>query len=446
MFVRSSTRLLAVSCSARLATVTPRSATPCIVAQVLCRRSYASRTVPRRSAESSTFLPESQDEEDSNASPFLRLEHMREEGLEPSQKSLIAKLSDEDIAHLPIVISSRKKWRPAEPGFTLPRRQRHISSDEDARSASEVGEYLYNTFHFPTKHHLKRFHRELGHLLHGKAKGVDPIVLVDSRSVSVAIGLPTHIGLEPPFPAKQNIDVIMDLLNEYRSSQASEEDRRRAVQKLRTHVVEHGFRRQNHQVMFLIFSLFAAVRNASVSEVNSASTQFAISAMPPARDVKVEDSVPVDVSSEHTRGVAQRASGTWQKERRRDGKRDKAPAKSKSPTSGLAYRLRPDDPKLPEAGTFVAQDGDAHRSSDGVDSLQEHVPFPTPTAKEMGIKKPTEPDASSPDDPKLPEAGTFVAPDGDAHKPSKGVDDLQENVPFPKPSADEMGIKKPTET
>ncbi len=84
--------------------------------------------------------------------------------------------------------------------------------------------------------------------------------------------------------------------------------------------------------------------------------------------------------------------------------------------------------------------------------MQEHVPFPKPSAEEMGIKKPT--DGRSPasaetwsaDDPKLPEAGTFVAQDGDVHKPSEGVDSLQEHVPFPKPTADEMGIKKPTES
>ena len=119
-----------------------------------------------------------------------------------------------------------------------------------------------------------------------------------------------------------------------------------------------------------------------------------------------------------------------------------------------------DDPKLPEAGTFVAPNGDAHKPSEGVDKLQEHVPFPTPSAKEMGIEKPStdmwsagpspvpseKAETLKADDPKLPEAGTFVAQDGDAHKPSEGVDKLEEHVPFPKPSAEEMGIKKPTET
>ena len=67
-----------------------------------------------------------------------------------------------------------------------------------------------------------------------------------------------------------------------------------------------------------------------------------------------------------------------------------AAPRRKRKNSSLAGKLRADDPKLPEAGTFVAQDGDVHKP-DADEALEEHVPFPKPSPEEMGMKKPTEP-------------------------------------------------------
>ena len=112
------------------------------------------------------------------------------------------------------------------------------------------------------------------------------------------------------------------------------------------------------------------------------------------------------------------------KERRKNSKGNKGTASSKpflprKEQSSMADRLRPDNPKLPEA-----------RAS----------------ADEMGIKKPVDVNEVKPDDPSLPEADTFAAQDREAHKPSDDVQDLKEHVPFPTPIAEELGIKKPTES
>lgn len=453
MIARTSTGSIArASLSFAIAQASIRTALPCGVPVLQAARSFRSCCIVQESAKSATFLPESESNSEGNISHLSRLEYLLKEPMAPSQESLVAQLSDKDIDQLPLVVGGGDKWKLADPAFTFPRRERSVDSNGTTLSAAGNGEYLYNTFSLPTLTHLKRFHKEVADIFDTKARTVNPVILLDSRSRSLAIGLPSHIGLEPPNPAKQNRDVIVKLLEQSRSNEASEEQKRQAAQKLRSHVTTHGFRKQAKHLTHLLFSLYDAVRNASLEEVTRKTTPFIASAMPPARNSStVEDSVPVDVSSQATLSIAQRASNTWQKERRKAGKANKdqarTPARSSSKKqTSIADRLRADDPKLPEAGTFVAQDGDAHKSSDGVDALQEHVPFPTPTAKEMGIEKPSETSRLSPDNPKLPEAGTFVAEDGDAHRPSRGVDGLQEHVPFPKPTADEMGIKKPTET
>ncbi len=124
-----------------------------------------------------------------------------------------------------------------------------------------------------------------------------------------------------------------------------------------------------------------------------------------------------------------------------------------SPSKKLASAFSDDawdaaNPALPEAGTFVAPDGNPDRgNTKEADGLQDHVPFPTPSAEEMGIKKPASPDSWDADNPALPKQGPFVAADGDVHKgKGKEADGLQEHVPFLTPSAEEMGIKKPNET
>lgn len=421
MLARSSTLVLN---NARLHLVTARAALSCFLPQFQAARTFSSTNVTTDSTESLKFPPDGDRKDAGEFPPLHRLRYLLDEPVGRSQKELITELSDDDVSHLPIVISSRKKWRLAEPGFTLPLREKPVLSDQTAFSACSNGEYLYNVFSMPSLLHLKQFHKQVAELFDEEGRTVDPVILLDSRSRVLVIGLPSYVGLEAPFPAKRNLEVITKLLADYRSKEPSDERRSQVAQRLRAHVVTHGFRKQAHHVSFLLYSLYETVRNASEEEILNGEFQVPAWARPPARTGSIEDSVPVDVNSKGTRDIAQRASNTWQKERRKNSKGNKGTANSKpflprKEQSSMADRLRPDNPKLPEA-----------RAS----------------ADEMGIKKPVDVNEVKPDDPSLPEADTFAAQDREAHKPSDDVQDLKEHVPFPTPIAEELGIKKPTES
>lgn len=366
--------------------------------------------------------------------------------MEPSQESLIEQLSDDQLAHLPLVISSGSMWGRLDSSVSLPRRARLYQSGDNRTSCAE---YLYNTFTFDTQKRLKRFNREIAQKLE-RWGSVHPVMLVDPSSRTLTIGMPSHIGLESPQRGKEHVDKIVALLDRFRLHGRSTEEKKKIARQLRSHVIPNGFRGAYHAFGIYVFDLYDRVKKMPIEEVETSFTSAANGGG------RLEQSVRGDAGSE-SRNVAQRAFNNRSRERRRDGKSENRPARAtddspRGKKGNLAARLSPDDPRLPEAGTFVASDGDVHKPEKGVDALQDHVPFPKPSAEEMGIKRPTEatgsktPETLSPDDPKLPEAGTFVAQDGDAHKPSKGVDALQEHVPFPTPSAGEMGIKKPTDS
>ncbi|CDS01129.1 uncharacterized protein SPSC_01585 [Sporisorium scitamineum] len=445
MLARSSRRLLTSEVlTSGLSRPTARLAG--LVAPFRAARTFSSCTTIRNSAENATFKPDGEaSDSGKKLSNFHRLEYLLHESSAPDQKALIEQLSDDNVARLSIVVNTRNRWKPAEPGFTLPRTDRP-DADEGAHSEVKRAEYLYKTFSFPTLQHLHRFNREVAEFLDVKARIVNPVLLFDSRSRTITIGLPSYVGIEVPYPANVNSDKIKNLLAEYRSNRTSTEQKCEIVNQVRSYVIANGFKKSCHVLNLFLNSLYEVMRKATLEEVINKETTFAADVIPPPRSGKLEDSVLVDAGTKATGNIARKASDTWQRERRKGGTGSKSAAGASSPKRSepnMADRLKADHPKLPEAGTFVAQDGDTHKPSKGVDALEEHVPFPKPTAEEMGIKKPSE---TSADDPKLLEAGTFVAQDGNVHEPSKGVDALEEHVPFPKPAAEEMEVKKPTET
>ncbi|CBQ70898.1 conserved hypothetical protein [Sporisorium reilianum SRZ2] len=446
MLARSSRNLLLKGVSASmLSRSAARLALPRLVAPVRSARTFASCTAIRNSAENTTFRS---DGEGSNGGKYVhsqRLDYLLSDTKGPNQKALIKQLSDDEVVHLTIVINTRNRWKPAHPDFTLPRYDRE-DTGEDARASLKCAEYLYNVFSFPTLQHLQRFNKEVAEFAATKAKLVNAVMLFDARSRTLTVGLPSYVGIEVPYPASENEDKLKALFAEYRAQGTSDEQKRDIAKQLRSYIVANGFKKSCHIFNLFLRALSETVQKATLEEVIRKKTSFSEEVIPGPRNAKFEESVPADVRTKATGNVARKASDPLQKERKKGGKAAKGPAKApaaKKAEPNLADRLRADDPKLPEAGTFVAEDGDAHKPSKGVDALEEHMPFPKPTAEEMGINKPIE---TSADNPKLPEAGTFVAQDGDAHKPSKGVDALQEHVPFPTPTAEEMGIKKPAET
>ncbi|SNX83696.1 uncharacterized protein MEPE_02403 [Melanopsichium pennsylvanicum] len=428
--------------------------------------------------------------------PHLRrLEHVFTETPGPSQASIIPKIDDARLVNLSLVIKANKQWQPAPAGFPLPQRDRADNGEE----AYKFAEYVYNTFSFESMPHLKLFHRTVAEKLESRHRTIDPVLLLDSRSRTLTIGLPSSIGIQPPFPAKDNTQMVLDLLNKYRSESSSEHDKAAAIKEIKKYVVPNGFKSSINMFSLYVFTLYESVRAARISDIQKRLVKFG-----PSGDIKRdEEGVSEDrrsMKSQNRRGEVSK-NQSRSKENADGGKvESKAADRLRSFRNGV--KLSADDPKLPEAGTFVAQDGDKHRPSEGVDNLQDYVPFPIPTAQEMGINKPTEtgadiwfasnpksPEATtfvaedgdhhkhsegvqnlqehvpsaeevginkptqtggaetpSADNPRLPEAGTFVAPDGDKHKLSQGVDDLAEHVPFPNPTAEEMGIRKPTET
>lgn len=391
-----------------------------------------------------TFTPVSRNApepgQQSEFSHFYRLEHLVNESVPPAQESLIEEIPDSDVVHLPIVIKAGKNWQVPTPGLTLPRRDRP-ESGQASLPAWRYSDHVYNTYAFPSVPHLKRFHKEVSSLLTGRFRTVDPVLLLEPRTRTLTIGLPAYIGIEPPFPAKTNLNKIRKLLKEYRHYKSSNQTKRLAMKELRSHIVPLGFKHSYHSLSLALPTLYEKVRTASEEQIFDSSYDFI-------EENGKQGRAPVQVGSDSTKKIAQRASKARKDGSEKEGKSSarKGSVKQKQQIT-LADRLKTaDGTALPEAEVFVAQDGGAREPSQGVDSLKEHVPFPTPSPQEMGIEKPTGPESLDADDPKLPEAGIFVAQDGDKHKDSKGVDSLQENVPFPVPTAEEMGIKKPTET
>ena len=476
MLARTSGRVLArSSLSAGLSRPLVRLAVPCLTRNVSALRGFTSSTAALNTAETDPSASE-----EKTYRHFGRIEYMGKEDHQPSQLSLIEQITDEQIGRLPLIISSNgDQWKLAEPGVPLPFRNRPELAQEKL-SPHEFANFVYSVFSFPSVDHLKRFNQEVGQVLQTHYRVVQTVLLMDPRSRTLTVGLPSFIGLEPPFPAKANRERIRELVIQCRAPNTPQEQKKAIIRELRNYVKPYGFKYRGHVLSKWLFSAYEAIRQASPEQIF---TGFDL----PQRPNNVEARGHVDGESSASQSIAQRASKNWKidrsqpngnRERRKRNESNRnnklesqdkarsasaadAPRTKKSFAERLAKRveannasLPADNPSLPEAGTFVAQDGDAHKPSQGdADSLEEHVPFPKPSAEEMGIKKPDvgtptrsqwEATAKQADDPSLPEAGTFVAQDGDAHKPSKEDGDaLEEHVPFPKPTAKEMGIKKP---
>lgn len=344
---------------------------------------------------------------------------MLSEPTESNQTTLVSKLQDDQLSFLPLVIRANNFWQPPPPGFPLPRRE-NPSLLTDPATAHLCAEFLYNSFYFPSARHLRRFHRELLSTLQGKFRKVEPVILLDPGSRTLTIGLPSHVGIQPPYPAKENGNKVREMLEKYRSEQTSEQEKKDIAKKLRSYAIPHGFRNSCHAMSFYLPTLFGSLRNVAEEEIgavkfsNMGTLEGSTRGSAGGEDAKsadgVEDSVPVDVGSNATKGIANKASKEWRRDRRNKQLKGAAkPATKKQenmadrlrsetarvadaepPVTSEGEELKADDPRLPEAGTFVAQDGDKHKENKGVDALEEHVPFPKPTAEEMGIKKPTE--------------------------------------------------------
>lgn len=443
MLVRSIRRVLAPTSRSAFST---RSATPSLV-RTLASSTPASNSEDGPRRKSQTY------------SHFSKLEYMLSERT-ISQRRIAEGISDDELHYLPLVIEAGGVWRPSSQAFPLPRRAGRGTAEDGDLPAYKLGEYVYNVFPLPADPHLKRFNQEVAKVFADwEGKTTSPVLLLDSKSCTLTVGIPSHIGLQPPFPAKDNWMLVRDLLVEYRDNTTSAERKGEIAARLRTMVIPNGLRRTPHQVAMRLAKIYSAVRQLSIEDV--------LKRVPlTGTRSGVEESVPVDIGSSSTRIIAEDASKTWSSERKKKphpgrtrdpvekARRAALPPKEPKVSNRFAARLSKrlgansvasaDDPSLPEAGTFVAQDGDVHKPSQGdADGVEDHVPFQQPTKDEMGG---TGTDKAA-DNPSLPEAGTFVAPDGDAHKgrDSEG-DKLEERVPFPKPSADEMGIKKPTES
>ncbi|SPO32087.1 uncharacterized protein UTRI_02644 [Ustilago trichophora] len=404
MLARSSGRLLAQTSITVTATrPTIRLATPFLTRNLLTARSITSSPIARNTVE--------QDDPE-KANHFHRLEYMLSEPSEPNQITLVSELQDDQISFLPLVIRAHNLWQPPPSGLPLPLRE-NPSLLKDPATAHLCPEFLYNSFHFPSQRHLQRFHRELVSTLQGKFRKVEPVLLLDPSSKTLTIGLPSHVGIQPPYPARENANQVKEMLEKYRAEQTSEQEKRDIAKKMRSYAIPHGFKHHCHAISFYLSTLFNSVRNVAEEEIGwvnfsnmgtlEGSTRTSAGGEDASSADGVEESVPVDVGSNATKGIAKKASKEWRRDRR-----NKQPKGAAKPTAkkqqSMADRLRSvtpkvvqdgvelkaDDPRLPEAGTFVAQDGDKHKVSDGVDTLEEHVPFPNPTAEEMGIKKPTE--------------------------------------------------------
>ncbi|SPO44567.1 uncharacterized protein PSANT_02252 [Moesziomyces antarcticus] len=350
------------------------------------------------------------------------INYLLDQPVETTHEALVERLTDDEIALLPFVITNRR-WGPLRDPFTLPRRLEVDQSEEGDRPLKNA-EFVYRTFKVNSMLHLKRLNTEIAAQVEveGRHSAFSPVMLIDPQSRTLTVGLPAYVGIQAPYPAKDNVEQVKVQLREYRAESTSPEKKKGIANELRALVVPRGFTFPYIRFARFLNSLWESVRSLDQKQLFNKETRF--------------DSRGYIVDASATDAAA-RSPVT-----RRSRNPDAAPRQKRN--RSLADKLRADDRKLPEAGTFVAQDGDVHKP-DADEALEEHVPFPKPAPEEMGMKTlPTAGDKLKADDPKLPEAGTFVAQDGDVHKPDAN-EALEEHVPFPKPTPEEMGVKKPTE-
>ncbi|SPC64058.1 uncharacterized protein UHOD_12273 [Ustilago sp. UG-2017b] len=420
MLARSCSRFLALS-STRV--VVPRSvarlAAPGLVRTTPAIRSFTS-AAPALNSDNSERHQSAAPEGDEYSSTY-RLNYLFNERLDPSQEFIITQMRDSEIDHLPIVFESGKQWQLLDRPFTFPRRDRG-EMQAGSKPYFGIGDYVYNTFHFPSIYHLKRFNREIAEKLETKARLVVPIGFLDARSRTYTVGLPAYIGISPPYPSQENSKRILKLFDKYRSKDTPAEEKKAIMNELRTYIIPRGLRKLAWVYSRYLIKLYESLQEVTMEQILADEVRFRINGE--------LDSEPAPQHKDH---AAQRPK-----------KRPEKDEKAKP-----ADRLQADNPRLPEADTFVAPDGDAHKGGKD-EALEDHVPFPKSSAEEMGMKREGGSPRRSPepaknlqaDDSKLQEAGTFVAPDGDAHK-ADGGEKLEDRVPFPQQSAEEMWNPKP---
>ncbi|KAJ1570915.1 hypothetical protein NDA11_005613 [Ustilago hordei] len=396
-----------------------RLAAPGLVRTTPAVRSFASAApaLNRDNSERHRSAPPEGDEYSSTH----RLNYLLAERLDPSQELIIRQMRDSEIDHLPLVFESDKQWQLLDKPFTFPRRDRS-EMQEGSKAYFAAGDYVYNTFHFSSVYHLKRFNREIAEVLETKARLVVPIGFFDVRSRTYTVGLPAYIGIRPPYPSAENSKRIIKLIDEYRSKGTPTEAKKAIMNELRTYIIPRGFRKLTWVYSRYLIKLYESLRKVTSEQILADEVRF--------RTNGELDSEPAPQHKDHAA----------QSPKKRPEKNEKA-----KPADGL----QADNPRLPEADIFVAPDGDAHKGGKD-EALKDHVPFPKPSAEEMGMKREGGSPRRSPepaknlqaDDSKLPEAGTFVAPDGDAHKVDSG-EKLEDRVPFPQQSAEKMWNPKP---
>ncbi|UTT96976.1 hypothetical protein NDA17_002266 [Ustilago hordei] len=131
-----------------------RLAAPGLVRTTPAVRSFASAApaLNRDNSERHRSAPPEGDEYSSTH----RLNYLLAERLDPSQELIIRQMRDSEIDHLPLVFESDKQWQLLDKPFTFPRRDRS-EMQEGSKAYFAAGDYVYNTFHFSSVYHLKRF-------------------------------------------------------------------------------------------------------------------------------------------------------------------------------------------------------------------------------------------------------------------------------------------------
>ena len=358
--IRFSTRALAPMGASRLAA---RLGVPAVVRVAPATRSLSTSAVH---SNEDTFRRANAPVEEARSIEFIN--YLLEQPVETSHEALVEGLTDVEIASLPLVITN-KMWGPLRSPFTLPRRLEVAQSEEGDRPLKNA-EFVYRTFKVDTILHLKRLNTEIAAQveIEGKHRSLSPVMLIDPQSRTLTVGLPAYVGIQAPYPARDNAEQVIAKLREYRAESTSADKKKEIANEIRALVVPRGFTFHYTRFSRYLNSLWESVRSLDQNQLFNKEIRF--DGRGNVVDASATDAAPKPPVVRRSRNP------------------DAAPRQRRD--RSLADKLRADDPKLPEAGTFVAQDGDVHKP-DADEALEEHVPFPKPTPEEMGVKKPTEP-------------------------------------------------------
>ncbi|PWZ01759.1 hypothetical protein BCV70DRAFT_199190 [Testicularia cyperi] len=318
-----------------------RSATACVSRSFCVSAKTLNDAEPQVSTDTSNA---SSDKKRVETDPFRYL--MRESSLPEAPPSSASELADEQLSFLPVVYPALASghWRLPPADVTLPQVLDNRRSKSMIPETYQLAYWAYRSFDFKTAFFVRKFSVAVNTVLDEKFIRVKPIILTSVADNRVVVGLPCQPGLKIEGPGKDAGRAIVDLIKRSRELEEGHPEATTAAHKFREIYTGYGFLTTVQKFNLEVHNIFRAIREQEKNfKQNSAAS--------PIRTPRTE---------------------------RRYAGHKTADATTKSP----------DDPSLPEAGTFVAQDGDS-KSAEQDESLADHVPFPTPSAEEMGENKPT---------------------------------------------------------